>query len=244
MKISPKTKVRRTSTSGFSVVELAIGVAVLLVLGLGLAQSMDSLRSSTITGSVDGQLQIMAEKAIATIVGDLKRSGFVDPDGTPHPYLFVDGAASAPYAIHAHAPAVHTAINGEADFGPNREIAFLEPLDADDRDPLTVVPTPDGIPDIDADGQLVWDPIPRSYVVVTDADGVNVLQRRVNAGTPTIIARNVERIAFDDNATSGFQVPLDAIRVRIWLRDRDSEGALHHYFGEAVVKLRNGVGDL
>jgi hypothetical protein len=35
-------------------------------------------------------------------------------------------------------------------------------------------------------------------------------------------------------------VPLRAIRVRIWLRERDSRGSLHRYFTEAVVKLRNG----
>jgi hypothetical protein len=251
MKISRTMNVHGTAASGFSMpasgfsmVELAIGIAVLFVLALGLAQSMDSLQSSTITGSADAGLQNSAEKAIAAIVADLKRSGFVAPAGAAYPYLFDDGAADVAHAIHAHAPAVHTALAGEPDFGPNREIVFLEPLDADDRDPLTVLPTPDGIPDIDEDGRLVWDAIPQSYVVVTGPDGVNVLERRVNAGSPKVVARNVERIAFDDNATSGFQVPLDAIRVRIWLRDRDSDGALHRYFGEAVVKLRNGVGDL
>lgn len=231
------------AASGFSVVELSIGVVVLLLLALGLAQSMDSLRSSTLTGSLDAELETMAEKAMGTIAADLKRSGFVAPTGTAFPYVFVDGAAQAPYAIHAHAPAVHTAVAGEPDFGPNHEIVFLQPLDADDRDPATIAPTPDGVPDVDGEGRLVWDAVEYSYVVVTGAGGVNVLQRRTNAGTPRTIAHSVERIAFDDNSSSGFQVPLDAIRVRIWFRERDSERALHRYFTEAVVKLRNGVGD-
>ena len=244
MKLQMTSQLRGRNRAGFSVVELAIGMVVLLVLVLGLTRSMVSLRSSTLTGSVDSQLQNMAETAMSSIVSDLRRSGFVAPGAAAYPYLFVDGAAQIPYAIHAHAPATHTALPGERDFGPNREIVFLQPLDADDRDPLTAVPTPDEIPDVDGNGDLVWDPVECSYVVVTGPDGINVLERRVNAGTPETIARNVERITFDDNTTSGFQVPLDAIRVRIWFRQRDAEGALHRYFSEAVVKLRNGVGVL
>lgn len=228
--------------AGFSVVELSIGMAVLLVLAVGLSQSMNSLRSSTITGSADSQLQTMGEKAMNSIVTDLKRSGFATPGPAAYPYLFDDGDALAPFALHAHPAATHIALAGDADFGVNREIVFVQPLDADDRDPLTVAPTPDGIPDVDGNGDLMWNPVEFSYVVVTGADGINVLERRVNAAVPKIIARNVERVAFDNNATSGFQVPMDAIRVRIWFRKRDGEGALHRYFSEAVVKLRNGDG--
>jgi hypothetical protein len=154
----------------------------------------------------------------------------VSVDGNSYPYLFQDGNATGAYAASAHAPASHTAASGDADFGPNQEIVFVQPADADG----------DNRPDLDGSGQMVWSEDQYSYVVVTRADGTNVLQRRTNGGANRTIAHHVERIVFDDNASSGFVVPLRAIRVRIWFRDRDGRGSLHRYFTEAVVKLRNG----
>ena len=87
---------------------------------------------------------------------------------------------------------------------------------------------------------MVWSADQYSYAVVARRDGSNALQRRVNGGPGRMVASHVERITFDDNTSSGFQVPLRAIRVRIWLRERDSRGSIHRYFTEAVVKLRNG----
>jgi len=78
-----------------------------------------------------------------------------------------------------------------------------------------------------------------SYVVVTEG-GVNYLQRRTNGVQPQTIVSNVERVAFDDTTTSGFVVPLDAIRVRVWFRAEDQTGLAHRYFVETTIKLRNG----
>jgi len=178
--------------------------------------------------SLDAIGEAMAENGKVIVTGCLgKRSELIRE---AHPGVL---SISGPQDYVSVMSAVHTALPGESDFGPNHEIVFLQPLDADAS----------GVPDIDVDGRLVWDSIEYSYVVVTGADGVNVLQRRSNGAAPKTIAKNVERIAFDDNASSGFQIPLDAVRVRIWFRERDSERTLHRYFSEAVVKLRNGVGE-
>lgn len=221
---------QRPACSGFALLELMIGVLILLVLVATLTQSLRSLSQGTATTDTDGNLQTQAERALDAIIGSLKPSGFVTVGGNSFPYLFQDGNATGAYAASAHPAPSHSALATDPDFGPNQEIVFVQPADADG----------DNRPDLDASGQMVWSADQYAYVVVARRDGSNVLQRRVNGGPGRMIASHVERITFDDNASSGFQVPLRAIRVRIWLRDRDAHGSLHRYFTEAVVKLRNG----
>jgi hypothetical protein len=212
------------------VLELTIGVTILLVLIGSLMQSLSSLSRGTVTADINSDLQVQGEQAMGAIIEDLKRSGFASVGANAFPYLFLDGNATGAYAASAHPAAVHTAKVGEADFGPNREMVFLQPADAN----------ADNRPDISAAGQMIWNATQFSFVVVTRADGVNVLERRTDGVSPRKIAHHIERVAFDDNTTSGFQVPMRAIRVRIWFRRRDERGAIHRFFTEAVIKLRNG----
>ena len=223
-------RTRARLRAGFALLELMIGVMILLVLVATLTQSLRSLSQGTAVTDVDGDLQTQAERALRSIIGSLKPSGFVTVGGNTFPYLFQDGNATGAYAASAHAAPNHTAAADDADFGPNREIVFVQPADADG----------DNRPDLDAGGQMVWSTDQCAYVVVARRDGSNVLQKRVNGGAGRMVASHVERVTFDDNTSSGFQVPLRAIRVRIWLRERDAHGSLHRYFTEAVVKLRNG----
>ena len=216
--------------AGFALLELMIGVLILLLLIGGLTQSLRSLSQGSAQSDVDAELQTQAERALRAVIGSLKPSGVVTVGGNSFPYLFQDGNATGAYAASAHAAPVHSAHSGDPDFGPNQEIVFVQPADvnADNR------------PDLDGSGQMVWSTDQYSYVVVARPDGTNVLQRRINGGSIRVIASHIERIAFDDNASSLYTVPLRAIRVRIWLRKLDDRGSLHRYFTEAVVKLRNG----
>jgi type II secretory pathway pseudopilin PulG len=224
------SRTRTAARAGFALLELMIGALILLLLVGTLTQSLRSISQGSKSVDLDSQLQWEAERALRSIIASLKPSGFVTVDGNSFPYLFEDGNATGAYAASAHAPALHTAEAGDADFGPNREIVFVQPADLDD----------DNRPDLDAGGDMIWSEEQYSYVVVPRADGTNVLQRRLNGGSTRVIASHVERITFDDNTSSGFVVPLRAIRVRIWFRERDARGTLHRYFTEAVVKLRNG----
>lgn len=233
----------RAARGGFSLVEMAIGVVVLFVLAAGLTQSLSALRGGAVSGSVESRLQAMGERIMTAVQTDLKRSGLRDLGGGANlPYLFDEGNAQGAFALHAHPPAQHSAHIGETDYGRTREIVFSLPLDVDDRDPATLVPTPDGIPDIDGDGGLVWDPIQYSFVVVTRPDGINYLERRANGGNGRVVGHHVERLTFDTSTTDPVNIPVGACRVRVWLRERDEGGTLHRYFLESVVKLRNGGG--
>lgn len=222
-----KHSTRSGPRGGFTLVEMSIALVILLVLAGSLTQTSRALKGITITGSIQEALQEDGVRAMRSIIDDLRRSG----DLVDYPYLFLDGNANGGFDAHDHAAATKTAVDGEPDFGPNREIVFLLPADAD----------ADGVPDVDAAGALEWDATEFSYVVVTDAEGVNVLQRRVDGANPRTIARHVERIAFDDSTTAGLgEVPVDAVRVRLFLRMRDDQGTVHRYSTESVVQLRNG----
>lgn len=225
-----RTRNRTAAGAGFALLELMIGALILLLLVGTLTQSLRSISQSSKSVDLDSQLQAEAERALRSILASLKPSGVVTVGGNSFPYLFEDGNATGAYAASAHAAPPHTAEAGDPDFGPNREIVFVQPADLDG----------DNHPDLDAGGDMIWSEEQYSYVVVPRADGTNVLQRRINGGSTRVIASHVERIAFDDNASSGFVVPLRAIRVRIWFRQHDARGTLHRYFTEAVVKLRNG----
>jgi hypothetical protein len=224
-----RRRLLRTARAGFTVLELLVGATILLLLVGSLAEALTSLRRGATYATIDGDLQTEGQRAMRLVISSLKPSGFTTLALNPYPYLFQDGNAQGAYSGSAHAPAVHHAVVGDPDFGPNQEIVFLQPADADG----------DNRPDVDAGGNLVWSGSQHSFVVVTRSDGINVLQHRIDGGNPRHIAAHVERICFDDNATSGFQVPLRAVRIRIWFRQVDERGAVHRSFNEAVVKLRN-----
>lgn len=221
----------RRGRAGFTLVETMIGTAILFVLGLALIESTTSLKRVTESGAVDARLQEQAQRALKTILVDLRRSGFADLGlGAAYPHVFEDGDAAEFFDAHDHAPAAQHAEPGDADFGPSREIVFRLPADGDS----------DGVPDLDGAGEMVWDATDFSYVLVTRADGINYLERRRNAGSPKVLAHHVERVAFETSAEDPVGIPVGAIRVRIWLRDRDDRGTWHRLFTEAMVDPRNG----
>jgi len=216
----------RRARAGFTLLEVVISAAILFLLAGTLVGALESMRGLTAASEVRSGLQDAGERALARIVADMRRSGF-----TPnYPYLFDDGNAVGAFAAHAHAPAAKHAKPGQPDFGPSREIVFLQPADGDG----------DGIPDIDPTGNLVWDAQEFSYVLTTGADGINRLERRIDAANPRNVASHVERILFEDSASTGFAIPLEALRVTIFLRQRDEKGTVQRHQAEAVVRLRNG----
>jgi hypothetical protein len=220
---------KRTARAGFTLVELVISSALTVVLIGALVAAVDALRSLSNAGSTRARMVEEGARALDVVRFDLTRSGFVFANGKTYPHLFTDGAAAGDFADHAHAPTPDAAQPGDPDFGPDREIVYVMPLDADG----------DGMPDLDADGLPIFDANECSIVVAVRPDGRNVLERRGPGGRRTL-ARDVERVIFDDAVSSGFTVPQNAIRVRIFLRTIDENGALQRHVAEATVRLRNG----
>jgi hypothetical protein len=56
-----------------------------------------------------------------------------------------------------------------------------------------------------------------------------------------VIARGVERIRFLNSADTGFQIPLDAVRVELHFLLEDDDGHQYRHRTETTVRLRNGA---
>ena len=56
---------------------------------------------------------------------------------------------------------------------------------------------------------------------------------------PRIVAKNVERIEFEDSNVPPASVPIGCLRVRIFFRKLDANGTWHRLRAESTVRLRN-----
>jgi prepilin-type N-terminal cleavage/methylation domain-containing protein len=190
--IAMATHLRRGSrAAGFTLLELMIGSTILLLLAGSVWETLHGMKQITIVGTVESHLQKQSEKALSSIFGDLQRSGRVQVAGTLFPYSFTEGDPDDqhdPDQWHGHVPAVKSGNPDlDADALPDQELLFLLPADGN----------ADGIPDVDPlQGELIWDSDTVSYSVRTLADGSNVLMRKVGAGVPVVVARDVERCEF------------------------------------------------
>ncbi len=213
---------------------------------------------------------ISADFTLVNAAGQTVKTTYsVRYDGKDYPYVFDDGLPAAPeFASQAHAAAPLTAAPRDNDFGPRRSIVLVLPSDLDRDDRPELDSDRDGTPELDGnrdgtysddavdvaalwddslntihpDTGLVWSHAEVSYVVVVLADGSRVLQRRVDndVATARVIARHVERVQFDTSESSGWAIPLDAVRVRIFFRATDEGGRLYRARNEVTVRLRNG----
>lgn len=225
------------SVAGFTVLEMAIGATVLLLFAGTIVETMGSMKSGALTSRVEDRAQQNARRALDAIVEDLAYAGIVTADARDYPLHFDDGVLDGdydPYGLITHDEAVENSSAGRDDFGANREIVLLHPADADD----------DGVPDIVdiVGGQLSWDvDQPISYTLETDDSGTNVLIRRQGNTSSRVVARDVERIRFLSSEDTGFQIPLDAVRVELHLMLFDDDGHAYRYRAETTVRMRNGA---
>jgi prepilin-type N-terminal cleavage/methylation domain-containing protein len=226
---------------GFTLFEMLIAVVILLALAGSLTTALRGQKGLMTAGDTDARLQEAGERMLKAILTDMKRSGVVTLVND-YPFLFNEGDATADwqgvatpgFAAHVHPAPTHAAQAGDLDFGVTREIVFVLPQDADG----------DQIPDVDANGALLWAPNEISYVLVTRADGINYLERRVDGANGRVIGMFVERLAFDDNASTQLTpdpVPLGAIQVQIFLRQQDQAGLVHRYVARGLVRMMNGA---
>jgi hypothetical protein len=227
----------RRGHAGLTMVEMAIGTLVLVILGLSLASSTSSMRDLAVLSKVENRLQDQAAKALQWITADVRRAGSVVVDTgaaiLSFPHLFEAGQTDPDYVAdeHDHEPVPKLAVEGEIDFGEDREILLVLPRDDDG----------DGAPDFDlVAGQLIWDVGRRiSYTRQLGPDGRTTLLRRDDEGTVQAVARDVERVVFDLQSVASPEVPLDTVRVRLYFRSRDDDGQTYRYHTEALIRMRN-----
>lgn len=215
---------RASRRAGFTMIELALTATIFIVLMGAFIRAVTAMAQVNELGEIETELQAQGERALGQIYEDVGRSGFVTLGVKDYPFLFQDGKPGGGFALHNHAAPT------PSNLGPNQELVFVLPVDLDGDD----------WPDLDLNRQVVWGADEISYVVLSQ-DGFNRLERRVNAAAPRVLARNVERVRFDDAESSGFAIPLGCLRVTLDLAKRDRDGVVHRRRLQGVFRLRNGV---
>lgn len=261
-------RTRRSARAGVSLIEVVLAASILTLLARALVESATSMSRVTSSGNTQTVLQEQGEKALRAIIADLSRSGYTTVDGKLFPYVFTDGVADEPgFEQHGHPLPEQEAEEGDPDFGVLREIVLVQPADVDRDGRPDMDGDLDGTPELDGDGDgvrsesgadldgwdpgandidpaagLVWSHQEISYVVVTRPDGINYLERRVDADPDRArrIASDVERVQFDTWESSAWGIPVDSVRVQIFFRRRSEDGTLYRHRAEVVVHLRNG----
>lgn len=232
--LQPEQEKERVGTghqqSGTTLLEMTMVVLIIGCLTLGLCKLFAAANSLFRAGDVKADIEEHGRIAMMNIANDLRQTGyFTDPvTNKSYPYIFTNGAAQAPFSLHAHTPAQHQAEPGSIAYGPTREIVFRITADLDG----------DGVRTSSATGQIEWGPDEISYVLVTAPDGVNQLERRSNGGSPAIVARYVERICFDDSSTDS-SVPYGQVRLILHMRKTTTDGRVVKANYSTLVKMRN-----
>lgn len=232
MRLSRNTRAAK-ARRGLTALEMTVATALLLLTARISVTAIGELQSVTSSADTSTRLQEAGQRALLRIVDDLRRSGAVTVGGKAFPYVFTDGAAQPPFEDHAHAAAIRYVAPDGSGVSSSREIVFAQPLDADPAGQPG-----HGVPDVDGAGRLAWEASEFSYVVVSSG-GRNVLQRRVDAGSPELICAGVESVRFDTSLTSPVSIPANAISVQLAMRGRDSQGQIVRYTARAVVRMRN-----
>jgi hypothetical protein len=261
----------RCASRGLSLIEVVLVGTILMMLARTLVETSTSMSRVTSSGSTQALLQEQGERALKFILTDLRRSGEVDWNGLEFPYVFSGGVADAGFEQHSHTLSNQEAEAGDADFGVMSEIVLALPSDLDGNGIPDLDMDANGFPEFDGDKDgtasesnedyagIDWDPAANtiedetgvvwshqeiSYVTVTHPDGFNYLERRIDAQATGArrVARDIELVQFDTWLSSGYTIPINSVRVRIFLRRRTAEGSLFLHQVEAVVKMRNTKG--
>lgn len=213
---------RTSARAGFTLAEAVLALTVFSALLGGFLLSVDRASKACDAAEMSHELALDAFDAVRSITRELSRTGYRELDGSPVPVLFEDGHPGADHPAFAHEPPG----SGEE----VREILYRLPLDSDG----------DGWPDVDANGEAVWDATWYGLLCLRLSDGTDALVRRADDGTTTVLARDVARLVFETPGETEFAIPPDALRFTLTLRRRGPDGREYEYETQRVVRLRNG----
>ena len=228
----PDRQRRTRCKGGFSMIEVAIAVAISAVLFSAIYTVLNTAVSGDKALRTRVDLQLDAVRILREVTEILKNSGPIDvnSDGVfdpgDYPYIWNDGTSnSAPfggfyaYLDSANAGIVQQATSANEGLGPSQEIAFRQPKDVDG----------DGRPTRVSDGAIEWGTDTFSIVLVPGVGGNELQFRRYNDSwalvSTRLLGRHVERIQIETAATEpkpvvAPQQPLGAnqFRVTAWFR--------------------------
>lgn len=222
---------RRSRHGGFSLVEalvtsfIFISLLVAVYSALGDATSFYDVQGTLIKMQMDGR------RALDKMASELRMAGRF-PNAAPgepgYPYVFTNGAATGAFADESHTPAQSHLPAGNPASGDIREIVFKIPQDVDGDGLLTVAGT----------GKIEWSADDISYVIESDAAGINTLERRQAGVVTDILARYVERITFDTIDTDS-TVDINEVVITLYMARQTPGGQWLQTNLSSCVTMRN-----
>ena len=213
---------RNQARAGFTVLESLIAIVIFTTLLGGFLFSVNRMSSFSDATEIEYSLAASGLETVRLISEELGRAGYATVDGEEMPVFVENGEVQGTFEGFAHEPA-HS---GEF----SRDIIYALPLDADG----------DGWPDLDADGDPVWDPTTYAIQCAPLGDGSDAILQRSSDGDSTIYSLGAASIVFEDPAQAGFEIPLDSVRFTVTLRGTAPDGSEHEYQAQRVVHLTNG----
>lgn len=220
---------RSTSSSnaraGLTIVETAISMAVYAVFVGALTLTLRGLSRNA--ESIDASQELAREglRAVGQMRLDLQRSGWAEIDGLQWPFTEEAGIALDDWpALNHEVPHQH------AGDPASRPIFLRLPADANG----------DGWPDLSAAGGVSWSDEAVAWLIVPAEDGTNTLVRRSSSGAEGVFGSNVNWIVFETPSETGYQIPLNSIRVRLEFQEEGADGVPMTMELEEVVRLWNG----
>ena len=222
---------RRAGGTGFSLVEALMSSLIFVALLVAVYSALtDAMSVNDIQGTYV-RMQMDGRRALERIAAELRMTGRFDnpaPGQPGYPYVFPDGDPFGVFTYLKHDPPARHLPAGNAANGETREIAFKVPRDEDGDGLLTEAAT----------GDIEWCDEDISFALVTDATGMNVLERREDGVTTDILARYVERITFDTIDTDP-AVDMNEIAVTLYMAREAPEGVWLQTNLTTCVTMRN-----
>lgn len=251
--------IKKTSSGargGFTVLEMGLSVSVMGVVAWMLVSASQAGSSMMEMGNLKAEMFRRSQVAVAQILDDLSRTGYVSLGGRDYPHVFDGGLPDVGFDEYEYEPGPMAARAGEPDFGVMRSIVFCLPSDLDGDGRPEIDANGDGVPELDGDGdgtpsdegqdiaglwdpgdvvihpdsRLSWNSESVAYIVTaTGPEGDNELVRVTGgaAGEREVLARGIERIQFDTPESSGFTIPNNTIRVQLFFRLTGSNGTVY-----------------
>ena len=207
---------------GFTLIEFLLAATLFgSIVGAFL---MATARSQSLSDGQMARLRLESEliDVIRTVRQELERSGYAIDDGDDFPLVFEAGAS--PIADFAHDPPVG------ADADDSTELAFVVAADADDND----------WPDLGAENLVNWSAERRALLLVPNANGLNDLVLRSTTTGDRRLSTMATRLTCERSSTTGFAIPLRAVRISFTLRTEDSDGRAIERSTTEVFVLKNG----
>jgi Tfp pilus assembly protein PilW len=220
-------RIRRSSRQrAFSLVEALITSLIFVSLLVAVYEALGDSLSFSGVQSTYTSMQMEARKALDKMSNEIRMSGWVTTPAQ-FPYIFTNGVATGYFASESHAAPAQHVTSGNA-FGPVTEIVFKIPQDKDGDGLLTAAGT----------GAIEWSTFDVSYVIESDASGINTLERRQNGVVTDILARYVERMTIATINTDA-TVGINEVVITLYMVRPTVRGQLLQTSLTTCVSMRN-----